>query len=129
MYWSSFNSTPAQTHTDSHSVFKFRKQLCQCVRLTDGQTDCQPHCVSVSTLLLRFIFLFIHLHFVTLNCCCPALLCPDRHKGNQHLRHLCKQDGGSEGGGGRKERRRWKEKSDSLYSYDFSPPSLRSLCP
>lgn len=80
-----WSNRTTHTCTDTHTVFKFRKQLCWCTRQTDGQTDCQPHRVSVYAWLLVFIsYSYSMFIFWESTCCCPVLSSPDRHGGNQH---------------------------------------------
>lgn len=80
-----WSNPTTHTCTDTHNVFKFRKQLCWCTKQTDGQTDCQPHRVSVYAWLLVFIsYSYSMFIFWESTCCCPVLSSPDRHGGNQH---------------------------------------------
>lgn len=104
--------TCTDTHTEMHSVLKFRKQVCQCTRQTDGQTDCQPHCVSMCSQLLVFIpysYIYI-LCLPAVAQCCPALTGMGEMSAQISLWTGWKERGGRTGG--LEERRRHKEKGD-----------------
>lgn len=103
-----------------HGVLKFRQQLCQCTRQTDGQTDCQPRCVCVCVYVhvtVAVYFLFIHLCFVS-TCCCPVLSIAERHGGNESSDIFVKEKGRKEG----------IKHRFVVFTWFFSP-SFRSLCP
>lgn len=81
-------------------------------------------CICVHAVVAVY-FLIHTFKFCESACCCPVLLSPDRHKGNQHLRHLCEHDRGR-----RSEREKKVEREEWFIVFIcFFPPSLRSLCP
>lgn len=118
--------TPAQTRADTHNVLKFRQQLCRCTKQTDGQTDCQPHCVSVCARLLVFIsysYIYILLVYLLL----PSAVQPWQASGKSALRYLCENEGGREQEARKREEDRTSRVFHSIHMIFFSLSLFQKL--